>query len=119
MISLHEQVVAALDTILPTYYEMVLHSGLQTPCISYMETNNYLATESASEASTIGYSRITYQVKVWGNDIAELQMYASQIDSVLRPLGFKRISSGELHDNESTMIQKIMNYECLALEKFN
>lgn len=119
MIDLHPQLVAALNTVLPTHYEMVLHSGLQTPCISYMETNNYLATESTSEASTLGYSRITYQVKVWGNDIAELQQYALQIDSVLRPLGFKRVSSGELYDKQSTMIQKIMTYECLALENFN
>lgn len=119
MIDFHAQFIAALNTILPTYYEMVLHSGLKTPCISYMETNNYLITESASEAATVGYSRITYQVKVWGNDIAELQQYALQIDAVLRPLGFKRISSGELYDNQSTMIQKVMNYECLALEKFD
>lgn len=114
MIDYHKEVVVALNTILPTHYEMVLHSGLATPCISYMETNNY----ASDVGDTMGYSRITYQVKVWGNDIAEIQHYALLIDNVMRPLGFKRISSGELYDNQSTMIQKIMTYEALALESY-
>ena len=116
MIDYHTNLVKALNTILPTHYEMVLHSGLKTPCISYMETNNYAATETLG--ATVGYSRITYQVKVWGNDIAELQKYALEVDKALRPIGFKRISSGELYDNNSTMIQKILTYECLASEEF-
>jgi hypothetical protein len=114
MIDYHSNLVAALNTVLPTHYEMTLHSGLATPCISYMETNNYVD----SNGDTLGYSYITYQVKVWGNDIAEIQKYALQIDKVLRPLGFKRISSGELYDKNSTMIQKIMTYEALCLEQF-
>ena len=118
MIDNHSALVSALNTVLPTHYEMVLHSGLKTPCISYMETNNYLITDSQFATSTVGYSHITYQIKVWGNDIAILQKYALEIDKVLRPLGFKRISSGELYDKQSTMIQKIMTYECLALEEF-
>lgn len=81
-----------------------------------MEMNNYAATEVVGAA--LGYSYITYQVKVWGNDIGTLQTYAQQVDKVLRPLGFKRISSGELYDNNSTMIQKILTYECLALENY-
>lgn len=114
MIDYHKELVKALKTILPTHYEMVLHSGLKTPCISYMELNNY----SAESGDSLGYSRISYQVKVWGNDIADLQKYSLKIDSVLRPLGFKRIASNELYDVNSTMIQKILTYECLALENY-
>lgn len=114
MIDYHSNLVTALNAILPTHYEMVLHSGLKTPCISYMEVNNYVD----SNGNTLGYSRIQYQVKVWGNDIAELQKYAVEIDKVLRPLGFTRISSGELYDMNSTMIQKILTYEALALEEY-
>jgi predicted transcriptional regulator YheO len=114
VINYHKELVNALNTILPTHYEMVLHSGLATPCISYMELNN-TATDSGD---TLGYSRIQYQVKVWGNDIAVLQEYAVKIDKALRTLGFKRVSSGELYDNNSTMIQKIMTFEALALEEF-
>ena len=114
MIDYHSNIVSALSNILPTHYEMVLHSGLQIPCISYMETNNY----SSTTGDTLGYSRITYQIKVWGNNIADLQKYALQIDKVMKPLGFTRIASGELYDNNSTMIQKILTYEALALEEF-
>ena len=114
MINYHSNLVAALSTILPTHYEMVLHRGLATPCISYMEINNYVD----NSGDTLAYSRINYQIKVWGNDIAELQQYAMQIDAVLRPLGWKRISSGEMYDNNSTMIQKIMTYEALAYETY-
>lgn len=114
MIDYHKQITNALKTVLPTYYEMVLHSGIKTPCISYMETNNY----STETGDTLGYSRVNYQVKVWGNDIAKIQKYVLQIDDVLRPLGFKRLSSGELYDKNSTMIQKILIYEGLALENY-
>lgn len=115
MIDYHKQLVSALKEIgLPTHYEMVLHRGLETPCISYMELNNSVD----SNGDTIGYSRITYQVKVWSNEIADLQKYALAIDSVLRPLGWKRISAGELYDNNSTMAQKILTYEGLGYERY-
>lgn len=114
MIDYHKSLVSTLSNILPTHYEMVLHSGLKTPCISYMELNNY---EEAT-GTTIGYSRITYQVKVWGNDIAQLQHYAQEIDSALRTIGFKRIATNELYDYQSTMVQKILTYEALALEEY-
>ena len=114
MINYHKALVAALNTILPTHYELALTSGIKTPCISYQERNN----ADAETGDTLGYSRISYTVKVWGNDIGELQQYALEIDKTLRPLGFKRISSNELYDTQSTMIQKIMTYECLAQEEY-
>ena len=115
MIDYNTKLVATLNTVLPTYYEMVLHSGIETPCISYMEISNI----AENNGDTLGYSRIQYQIKIWGNNIADLQKYALEIDSVLRPLGWKRIGSGELHDSQSTKMQKILTYECLALEQFN
>lgn len=116
MIDYHKELVKTLNTVLPTHYEMTLHSGLKTPCISYMEVNNYTTTETIG--ATVGYSYITYQVKVWSNDIGEIQKYTIEIDKALRSIGFKRIASGELYDNNSTMIQKILTYEALALEEF-
>ena len=115
MIDYHKQLVSTLNTILPTHYEMVLHSGLETPCISYMEVNNYVE----ANGNTLGYSRLVYQVKVWGVDIAQLQAYALEIDKALRSIGFTRTATNELYDNNSAMIQKIMTYEALALEKFD
>jgi hypothetical protein len=114
MINFHKQLVNSLSSILPTYYEMILHSGIKTPCISYLELNN-----SANETGeTLGYSSIQYQIKVWGDKIGDLQEYAQTIDNKLRPLGWKRIGCRELYDKESAMIQKIMTYEAKALEVF-
>lgn len=114
MIDYHKELVAALNTVLPTYHELLLHSGLKTPCISYQETNNY----DTETGDTLGYSRISYTVKVWGNDINTIQTHAVQIDAVLRPLGWKRTSSNELCDRNSTMIQKIFTYEAIASENY-
>ena len=114
MIDYHSNLVAALNTILPTHYEMALTSQTATPCITYIERDNR-ATESGD---TIGYSRLIYTVKVWGDDIKALQGYAQKIDSVLRPLGFKRISSNELYSNQTAMIQKILAYEALVMEVY-
>lgn len=114
MVDYHSQLVAALNEILPTHYELVLTKGTKTPCISYMEINN----ASDIEGDTLGYSTISYQVKVWGHDISELQKYALEIDKRLRQIGFKRVSALELYDVNSTMIQKILTYEATALEEF-
>jgi hypothetical protein len=119
MIDFHKQLVSALNTILPTHYEMALTSNTKTPCLSYMELNNYYVTEPIGASITKAYSRITYQVKVWANDIENIQKYSIEVDRVLTKLGFKRISSGELYDNNSTLIQKILTYEALALENIN
>lgn len=114
MIDYGKEIVSALEKVLPTYYELALTSKTKTPCISWQEQNNY----SSVSGDTLGYSYITYTVKVWGNDLAELNAYAKDIDRAMRHLGFSRTSCGELYDVNSTMIQKIMNYEALALENY-
>jgi hypothetical protein len=115
MIDFDTELVLALKTVLPTHYELVLKSGMKTPCISYQEISNF----DDAIGDTLGYSRIAYRVKVWGNDLEVLKQKAREIDAVLKPLGFKRTSGGgELYDNNSTMIQKIMNYEALASENY-
>lgn len=114
MIDYNIQFVSALNTVLPTHHELALTSKEATPCISYQERNNF----DAETGDTIGYSRISYTVKVWSTSIADLQKYSLEIDKVLRPIGFKRIASGELSDRNSLMKQKILTYEALALEEF-
>lgn len=112
MINYHRELKTALDSVLPTHYEMTLTSGTKTPCISYMEVNNYSVADSSAQS----YSRVRYQIKVWATDIAIIQDNALKVDEVMRSLGFTRQSSGELYDNNSAMIQKIMTYEAMALE---
>lgn len=114
MIDYSKDLVSALSSILPVHYELQLTSGTATPCISYQERNNAVDING----DTVGYSRLSYTVKVWGNDIGALNEYAKEIDRVLRPLGWKRVSTGELYDINSTMIQKILTYEALALEVY-
>lgn len=114
MIDYGKELVAVLNTVLPTHHELALHSGLSTPCISWMELTNVADVEG----DTIGYSRPQFQVKVWANDIATIQRYAVEVDRVLRPLGLKRTGTNELFDKNSTMIQKIMTYSGLAVEEF-
>lgn len=114
MIDYSKQLVSALNSILPTHYELFLTSNTKTPCISWQERNN--AADQTGD--TLGYSRVSYTVKVWGNDIAEVNKYAIQIDNLLRPMGWKRTAIGELKDINSTMIQKILTFEALALEVF-
>lgn len=115
MIDYNKEVVSALNTVLPTHYELALTSKTKTPCISYQERNN----ADTDTGDTLGYSRISYTIKVWANSIADIQKYVLEVDKAIRPLGFKRIASSELYDRNSTMIQKILTYECLALEYFN
>ena len=114
MIDYNKQVVSALETVLPTHYELALTSKTETPCISYQERNNYIA----ETGNTRGYSMISFTVKVWANNIADIMRYAGEVDTAMRTIGFKRTSSNELYDINSTMIQKILTYEALALENY-
>lgn len=114
MIDTTKELVSTLQKILPTHYELVLTSNTKTPCISYQQRNN----ADAETGTTIGYSRIAYTIKVWGTNIGDITNYAIEIDKALRPLGYKRLAANELYDINSTMIQKILEYECLALETY-
>lgn len=113
MINYHKEIVRELNKILPTYYEMFLYSGLDVPCISYMELSNMIE----SKGDTIEYSSIDYQIKVWATDIETIQENAIMVDNAMRTLGFKRIASVEMSDNNSSMIQKILTYSALAREE--
>ena len=114
MIDFHRELLSALETVLPTHHELALTNKTETPCISYQERNN----SDSETGDTLGYSYISFTVKVWSKNITDLQKYSKQIDEALRPLGFKRTSSGELADKQSTMKQKILTYEALALETY-
>lgn len=114
MIDYHKELVAALQKILPTHYEMALTSGAILPCISYMELSNV----DNSTGDTLGYSTLSYQVKVWAHSLQDLQTYAQQIDSAMRGLGFARVGSAELFNNQTTIMQKVLTYDALAVENY-
>lgn len=114
MVDYSKDMVSALETVLPTHYELALTSKTETPCISWQERNNYVRVNG----NTRGYSIVSFTIKVWANSIADIMKYSLEVDDVLRPIGFKRTSSNELYDVNSTMIQKIMTYEAMFLEDF-
>lgn len=114
MVDYCKEVVSALETVLPTSHELALTSKTKVPYISWQERNNYVSMNG----DTRGYSVVSFTVKVWANNIADITKYSLEVDDVLRPIGFKRTSSNELYDRNSTMIQKIMTYEALFLEDF-
>lgn len=114
MIDYHKELVAAFQKILPTHYEMQITSGASLPCISYMELSNV----DNSTGDTLGYSTLSFQVKVWAHSLHDLQTYAQQIDSAMRGLGFARVGSAELFNNQSTIMQKVLTYDALALENY-
>lgn len=114
MIDYHKEIVAALQKILPTHYEMTITSGASLPCISYMELSNV----DNSTGDTLGYSTISFQVKVWAHSLQELQTYSKQIDTAMRSLGFARVGSAELFNNQTTIMQKVLTYDALAIENY-
>ena len=109
-----KELVSALSAILPTIHELALTSQTKAPCISWQERNNAINTLG----NTREYSNVSFTVKVWGNDLEEINNYAIEVDRALRALGYKRASTAELFDVNSTMIQKILTYEALALEDY-
>lgn len=113
MIDFKTELKAQLETVgLPVYYELFCDSSTTTPCITYIENNN----ASYIEGNTIGYSTLSFYVKLWGNDLAVLSPFAQKIDNVMRGLGFKRVSYNELSYN--TQLQMIFRYEALAVENY-
>lgn len=114
MIDFDKELVAALNKILPTYHELKLTRDSETPCLSYQERNNAIT----EQGNTLGYSRIQYTVKVWGDRIADIKYYSKQVDNTMRKLGFTRTNSNELYDINNAMIQRILEYEGRALEHY-
>ena len=114
MIDYHKELVSALETVLPTHYELALTKETKVPCISYQERNNYVEVNG----DTLGYSHISFTIKVWGRfiDMAAIQQAVLDVDAALRPLGFKRVSANELY--QEPILQKILVYEATGLEQF-
>lgn len=114
MINYDTTLVAALKTIgLGVYYELFCDSSISKPCITYMQAND--AQDLTGD--TLGYSRIQYYIKLWGDDLSVLNPYRLSIDEKMRSLGFDRVSFNQL--TADSQICQIMLYEATAYENFN
>ena len=103
-----------LSNILPTYHEMTVNSGVSIPCIMYMELSNI----AIDEGDTLGYSRIQFQIKIIGYDLEIMNAKAREIDTAMRQIRYKRVSTNMMTDNKTMMIQRIFTYERLGKEDF-
>lgn len=97
---------------LPVFYELFVDSSTETPCITFIENNN----AAEAEGDNLFYSRLSYNIKLWGNSLAVLMPKAVAIDDVMRKQGFKRTSINELSVGIS-QLEIIMRYEAMGYEK--
>lgn len=114
MVDYYTTIVDTLTDILPTYYEPTITNDVQLPCITYIQRNDY----NVANGDTLGYSLISYTIKIWDQSISNIMNYAIEVDEALRNLGFKRISSADLYDVNSTIKQKVLVYEALFNETY-
>lgn len=75
-----------------------------------MDRNN----ASDKEGNTLRYSKLSYYIKVWGNDIGVVETAAASIDDTMIEEGFVRTMTDTIIKN--TEICKIMSFESRALE---
>lgn len=96
------------DTGLNVYYELTLDSSLPKPCISYQIYNDF----DDERGDTIYYNTIQYMIKLWGDDIAELEGYKKLIKKSMHDMSFSQVSYNELTmDNQ---ICEMMVFEGLV-----
>lgn len=77
---------------LPVEYELFLTKDTQLPCISYQEGLNV----ADREGDTLGYSYVQFRIKIWAREEKTIAQYSLLIDSLMRKLGFTRITTSEL-----------------------
>lgn len=113
MLDYKPTLVSELKTLgLPVHYELFLKQDTEVPCISYQEGNNI----THKDGDTLGYSYITYRIKIWSKRVSEIAQYSQEIDSLMRELGFERVSTSELWVDG--IGQNLLTYRGLGLETY-
>lgn len=111
MLDVKKELVTALTTILPTYYEYLLGDNITLPCITYVEKTN----ENLVSGDTLSYSTIGFTIKLYSYSLDEIATYSKAIDTKLFSMGYERVSSNEIVIDKQ--IVKIFNYEALGFEE--
>lgn len=114
MIDYSDDLVNALEQILPVYLDGNVTEDVELPCISYKLSND----RQLIEGDTVGFSEIRYQLRLWAYTYSDLQRYAKQIDKTMKPLGFERTGSNDLFNVRDTIKQKILSYTGKYFEKY-
>lgn len=113
MIVENKEIQAALSTLLPTYYELFLDKSAAIPCISYIPNDNRVDVQG----DTMGYSYVSFKVKLWAKTVEDIETYSPQIDDIMREMGYVREQITEL--SADGVICRIMVYQGLGKEYFN
>ena len=110
MLDVKPKIIEELSKILPVSYEVFEDSDTSVPCITYIEYMN----KDNKTGDTIGYSNIGYTITVWTNSLKDQADYSKLVDKAMRDIGFKRVSSNEMVENN--LFRKILDYEGLGFE---
>lgn len=103
-----------LDSILPTYYELFLDDKSIVPCISYQQIEN----GDLENGNNLGYSRITFRIKVWAKTVRDLTIYANRVDDAMSDIGrFIRIATNDLANGD--LLCRIVDYSATYREFYN
>lgn len=112
MIDYKPLLIRELNAILPTYYELFVDSTTETPCITIMESNN----SAQEEGDNIRFSLISFNIKIWADDLNVIAEKGMELDQKMFELGFSRISYTELW--MGNQCSAIFRYEILANENY-
>lgn len=111
MVIYDTNIVTALKTILPCYYENFIKADITLPCITYISNLN----EAEIDADTQRVSNIGYTIKLWIDDLAD-KHYLTDIQNKMWQMGFTLVGTNEIVVDR--VIQEVMNYEAIGLEVF-
>ena len=111
MVDFDKNIVAALTTILPCYYENFVTDDITLPCITYQPNGN----QSMHEGDTQRYSQLSYMIKLWIDDKTQ-QSYMGTIERTMKSLGF--VMSGYTEIPNGRVIQIACNFEAIGHEVF-
>lgn len=99
-------------TSLPVYYELICDSNTKKPCITYQPTNN----RDVAIGDNLGYSRLSFYIKLWGENYEQLCDYANKVDAEMHKMGFERNSYNELIIGNQICF--IYLYDGLGMERY-
>lgn len=94
MSNLKKEIVSNLQAAvgLEVLYELFCDSTTKKPVITYLEAND----KDVAIGDTLGYSRVNFYIKLWGDNLASLEPYREALKAEMRRMGFVRESYNEL-----------------------
>lgn len=96
---------------LPVYYELFVDSSTKLPCLTYIETNN----SSHLEGDNLFYSNLSYNIKLWGDNLKQISPTVDKVNDIMRQLGFTRTAYNELAVGAQLCL--ILSYSSIGWER--